>query len=413
MPPAAPSLRQIRYAPWLAPLWAGGWEHAYLRGGRWAGRSRGAADYCLVWMRQRSANVVLSRQYQRNISESNYALMTRLIQQYGWDRHYRVTDTDIEALETGSTCQFLGAERSADAIMSRDNIGLLWFEQAETVKAESLGKIVPSIRPEDGGPRQFIYTWNPQHPELPIEVARRAKGAQDLDLFATWRDNPWLPDAFWSDLHQARRERPHLVTHVYDGQYRPLQGAIFNADRMVELADWERLEAVRGWDIAGSESATADRTAGARLARCSGAPGYCLEDAVIGRWEASERNRVMRDTALADGPAVTQIVEITGSVNASVRAAELMFAEVFEGLPWRSVRPTGSKPGRADPVASAINVGNVGYPRGAPWAPDAKLELAGFPDGDHDDFVDALAHAYNELAQGRPYTDDEFEVGIV
>ena len=264
----------------------------------------------------------------------------------------------------------------------------------------------------EGGSKIWL-NWNPRWPDdMPERLLANPPPRTIASPVLTFRDNP-APSRETLESERAARGSV-LHPHIWLGRHRPLQGAVFHADRMVDLASWDASRSVRGWDIAGSEADTADRTVGVRLARCAGdGPGFCIEDAVIGRWEASERNRIMRETALADGPGVTQVVEITGSVNASVRTAELMFAEVFAGLPWKSVRPTGSKPERADPVASTVNAGNMGFRRGSAWIHEARLEMAAFPEGPHDDFVDALAHAFNELALSRPYTDEEFEVGIV
>jgi predicted phage terminase large subunit-like protein len=55
---------------------------------------------------------------------------------------------------------------------------------------------------------------------------------------------------------------------------------------------------------------------------------------------------------------------------------------------------SGDKVTRAEPVASQVNVGNVMMLR-APWNDALKASLRVFPNGKHDDEVDALADAYN------------------
>lgn len=57
---------------------------------------------------------------------------------------------------------------------------------------------------------------------------------------------------------------------------------------------------------------------------------------------------------------------------------------------------TGDKATRAAPVASQVNVGNVGLVR-APWNRALLDELAAFPSGRHEDQVDALARAFGAL----------------
>jgi len=57
---------------------------------------------------------------------------------------------------------------------------------------------------------------------------------------------------------------------------------------------------------------------------------------------------------------------------------------------------------RAQPVAAAWNAGKILVPQNAPWVDAFVSEVAGFTgiDDDHDDQVDALAAAFDELARG-------------
>ena len=57
---------------------------------------------------------------------------------------------------------------------------------------------------------------------------------------------------------------------------------------------------------------------------------------------------------------------------------------------------SGDKGVRARPLASQVNAGNVLMLRGA-WNTDFVEELRLFPNGLHDDQVDAASRAFNEL----------------
>lgn len=56
------------------------------------------------------------------------------------------------------------------------------------------------------------------------------------------------------------------------------------------------------------------------------------------------------------------------------------------------VTPAGDKEQRAQSIAARIAMGHVYFPKEAPWVDKAIDELLGFPNGLHDDFVDALAY---------------------
>lgn len=56
------------------------------------------------------------------------------------------------------------------------------------------------------------------------------------------------------------------------------------------------------------------------------------------------------------------------------------------------VTPAGDKEQRAQSISARMAMGYVKIPRGAPWAERAVNEMLAFPNGLHDDFVDALAY---------------------
>lgn len=58
----------------------------------------------------------------------------------------------------------------------------------------------------------------------------------------------------------------------------------------------------------------------------------------------------------------------------------------------REQHPAADKQTRAQSIQGRMSMGMVRFPATAPWFEDAKQELLKFPQGRHDDFVDALAH---------------------
>jgi predicted phage terminase large subunit-like protein len=59
-------------------------------------------------------------------------------------------------------------------------------------------------------------------------------------------------------------------------------------------------------------------------------------------------------------------------------------------------KPTIAKEVRARPFAAQVEAGNVRLVR-APWNARFIEELVGFPNGEHDDQVDAVSGAFNKL----------------
>ena len=57
----------------------------------------------------------------------------------------------------------------------------------------------------------------------------------------------------------------------------------------------------------------------------------------------------------------------------------------------RELTPSQDKPTRAQSIIGRVALRKVFFPKGAPWTEKAIDEMMAFPNGTHDDFVDALA----------------------
>lgn len=61
------------------------------------------------------------------------------------------------------------------------------------------------------------------------------------------------------------------------------------------------------------------------------------------------------------------------------------------------INPEGGKVARANAVSPAIENGRVFLPRYASWVDDFVSECCSFPNGAHDDQVDAMTQALNRM----------------
>lgn len=154
---------------------------------------------------------------------------------------------------------------------------------------------------------------------------------------------------------------------------------------------------VRGWDQAAT-SGDGDWTAGCRMSRTPDGR-YFIEHITRGRWAPGDRDRTIRQTAELDGRAVQQWGE--QEPGASGKSAALAFVSLLAGFTARTEPSSGDKIVRAGPLAAQAQVGNVALVRGE-WNAAFLEELRQFPQGKHDDQVDAASLAFNALARPRP-----------
>ena len=162
----------------------------------------------------------------------------------------------------------------------------------------------------------------------------------------------------------------------------------------------EGLILTRGWDLAITEKQSADFTAGA-LCGWDGDQFYII-DIFKRQWAwAKVRNHVI-EQALRDrvqNNVLRIAIEGVGGFDAifqDVKAALLGEIAVHKRNP-----PRGGKLMRAQPWLNLIEAGRVTVVRTA-WTKEFIEELENFPEGSHDDQVDAVSIAHEELTKPLP-----------
>jgi predicted phage terminase large subunit-like protein len=162
----------------------------------------------------------------------------------------------------------------------------------------------------------------------------------------------------------------------------------------------EGLTLTRGWDLAITESQSADFTAGA-LCDWDGDQFYIV-DIFKRQWAWAKVRSQMIEQALRDRHQMNVLriaVEGVGGFDAiyqDVKAALLGEVAVHKRNP-----PKGGKLLRAQPWLNLIEAGRVTVVRGA-WTKDFIDELEQFPDSGRDDQVDAVSIAHEELTKPLP-----------
>ena len=151
------------------------------------------------------------------------------------------------------------------------------------------------------------------------------------------------------------------------------------------------VEWCRGWDLAASTGG--DYTAGGKLGRLRDGR-WVIADMVRVRAGPDDRDAALRNIAARDGRNVR--VGIPQDPGQAGKTQVLHLTRQLAGFPVRTSPESGDKVTRAEPLAAQVNVGNVMLLRGD-WNADLIAEMRLFPNGRHDDQVDALSRAFGEL----------------
>ena len=194
----------------------------------------------------------------------------------------------------------------------------------------------------------------------------------------------------------------------------PEGGSRFAVDKVIwheTLDGWPSMRELRAWDLASSskerDKDDPDRTWGVRGGVVSKRlPGNVtkrelwIRSMVCCRAEAPERNRLIRDTAEADGPGVAQAIEAFGAYKDTY--AQFRDALAGVSIVRKSTMP-GDKSAKAAPLEPVFDAGAVHvYAPGCAGESRSLWidEFAAFPNGKHDDGVDATAILFHESMGG-------------
>jgi len=227
------------------------------------------------------------------------------------------------------------------------------------------------IAPHDDVDRVFIPAKLSDNPHLDADDYVESLGHLDAVTLAQYLDGNWdvLPEG-----DRFKRE-------WFDA---PLQA------RPSFLTQW-----VRYWDKAGTQDG-GDYTAGVLMGRGGGL--FYVLDVVRGQWSPAQRNAVIRQTTQQDAAVCPRYV-VWQEQEGGSGGKESALATITDlaGYDVHAETVTGSKVVRANPFAAQAEVGNVKLIAGA-WNAAYLDELCAFPDGPHDDQVDASSGAFAKLA---------------
>jgi predicted phage terminase large subunit-like protein len=241
-----------------------------------------------------------------------------------------------------------------------------------------------------------------KHICLPGEIAGYEQYVSPKDLISNYKNNLLDPNRLgWNELKEMEAD---LGQYGYAGQVgqnpTPPGGGMFKVDHFQIIdnlpASVNFVDIYRYWDKAG----TADggcRTAGVKMIKCLHGR-WIVVDVKLGQWASEERERIIKETANADGPNVKVGIEQEPGSGGKESAESTI--RNLAGFFIQKDRPHGDKVYRADPYSVQVNEGNVQLLRGD-WNTEYIEEHRFFPFGKFKDQVDASAAAFNIMAGKR------------
>lgn len=249
--------------------------------------------------------------------------------------------------------------------------------------------------------------YEPDHPFQMKTSVKRRDGR-------VWSDPRQPGEPLWKSRFTPtvlKEWKGRMSSYAVAGQLQqrpaPREGGLFKlswfADRYVEAVP-ANAERVRAWDLAGTEGGSSDPdwTVGVKMAKSRDGL-YYVEDVIRLRGSPHEVKQMIRATAELDearhGRCHIRIPQDPGQAG---KAQAIDIVKSLAGFVVNARPVSGDKEVRARPFASQCEAGNVRLLKSVGdkgWNLDFIDELCVFPNGRHDDQVDAVADAFIELTQ--------------
>jgi len=171
-------------------------------GGRGGGKSNTIADVLLMFAQKRGEKIGCFREMQNSIEDSVHSLLKDEILRLelnGFD----TTHNAIRHIK-GGEFKFKGLARNPDSVKSMHGFKKFWIEEAQSISAESLKQITPTLREDDSELWFSLNRMSSADPMsqrffVPFENQFDEDGCYEDDLHliirVNYSDNPFFPDA--------------------------------------------------------------------------------------------------------------------------------------------------------------------------------------------------------------------------
>lgn len=204
----------------LAFLYAdpGRLRYRAVHGGRGSAKSHTVADALVVHASTRKLRILCCREIQKSIKESAKRLIENKISDRNLGRIWKITETGLECIKTGSEFLFSGLRSNPDAIKSMEALDIAWIEEANRVSARSLELLRPTLRLETS---EMWATWNPEKPTDPIDEFFRGalRPKRSMVVECNYYDNPFFPKVLREELEYDKRRDPEKYQWIWEGKY--------------------------------------------------------------------------------------------------------------------------------------------------------------------------------------------------
>ena len=223
-----------------APLFTINKRYIVYKGSRGSGKSEAAARKAILDIVTKPyVNWLILRRYANTNRQSTFTLLQKVATQLGVSGLFQFNSSlpEITYKPTGQKILFRGADKplSITSIsVETGNLCRLWVEESYQLESEEAFDVVDeSMRGVIDDPNGFYQTiltfnpWNERHWLKRRFFDEDTREPNSLAFTTTYRDNPFLDDAYVSRLLEMKIRNPRRARVAVDGEWGVAEGLVF------------------------------------------------------------------------------------------------------------------------------------------------------------------------------------------
>lgn len=191
-------------------------RHIVLYGGRASGKSTSVALSLLILGMNKKLRILCTREVQNSIADSVHKLLSDLISKHGFNS-WEIQKDIIRNKQTGSEIFFKGLHNNSQSIKSIEGIDIVWIEEAQSVSADSINTLIPTIR--KAGSR-LIWTFNRLTENDPVWelIVKKADSRTFVQKINSDAIESLLSKEIIEEREKMRLDNPEMFEHVWLGE---------------------------------------------------------------------------------------------------------------------------------------------------------------------------------------------------
>lgn len=198
------------------------WKIFY--GGRGGAKTVSFSKALLILAAQEQKRILCTREFLNSIDESVHSSLKEEITNLSLSHLFSFTNNKIIG-SNGSLITYSGLARNLSSIKSKNDIDIVWIEEAETVSEKSLSVLKPTIR-KDGS--EIWVSFNPDDEFSPIyeiikpylDTIEKQGFYEDDEMYickVNLEDNPFAPQVLLDQSAKMKKENYKEWLHIWGG----------------------------------------------------------------------------------------------------------------------------------------------------------------------------------------------------